>query len=224
MLEDLGMLNRDILSFLEDKKIAIVGNSTITEEDQDRIEESDFVIRFNNFATRQGLDRTRNPMRCEMLFTTLDLHSAGCQPCLVAIGVPFPFKQDRVRRLIQKWYPDSSVVMVNPYLNAEMCKELLINSEGYKHPFPSIGFTGLWHLAKLFKEKKPNIYVCGFTWYYDSETNLFQGVHLKEPGRSHWNHNYHKELKWCMTHQHIFKYGPLQQKLFRIAQDQMSSK
>lgn len=177
-------------------KIAVIGNAGISYNDQGRIQESDVVIRFNNYATRQHIEKTSDPFRCDVLFSTFDLHSVGSKPKDVVIGIPFPFKAQEIASKPDRWYPKSRHWMVNPYESMKMCEELECNSLGYQHPFPSIGFTALWHMRNWAHD----FYICGFNWYFDWSTKKMQGHDLKNKKYpKHWNHNYPKESEWMAT-------------------------
>lgn len=192
-VNSLKLLSQDI--FKGKKLICIVGNGGVSAEDQKIIDKSDCVIRFNNYATRENINKTTNPFKCDVLFTTFDLHSNGCEPEHVVAGIPYPFNAERIIERFDVWYPHSTPWMVNPYWNLLMCKELSINSDGWKHPFPSIGFTCLWHLNRMALGNA--FYICGFNWYFDWSTKLCQGHHFgKEKYPSNWNHCYPNEVKW----------------------------
>lgn len=175
-------------------KIAIVGNSGVSESDNDFINDADVVIRFNNYATRQSIVQTKDKFKCDILFSTFDLHSVGSKPKDVVIGIPFPFKAKEIITKPDRWYPASNHWMINPYKNMEMCAELRIDSLGCEHPLPSVGFTALWHMRNW----KCDFYVCGFEWYFDGRSK-FQNWDLKNKEYpNHWNHNYPKEIEWVI--------------------------
>jgi hypothetical protein len=114
--------------------------------------------------------------------------------------VPYPFKIENIIEKFDLWYPNSRPWMVNPYWNYLMCRELNINSEGWKHPFPSIGFTALWHMHRMGINLHSEIYICGFNWYYDAAKNLMQGIRLnKQPRPTHFNHDYWLESTWTVN-------------------------
>ncbi len=164
----------------------------MTPEDEREILKATHVVRFNNYATRAGIVKTQDPLRCDILFTTYDLHSQKATPSHVVIGIPFPFKAKSIIYKMDKWYPDSNHWMVNPYMNMVMCEEFGIESEGYAHPIPSIGCTALWHLSKL----KCDIYVGGFNWYHLKD-DIFQGRSLTDKAkRNYLNHDYHQEIRY----------------------------
>jgi len=176
------------------KKIAIVGNSGVLDEDNDHINDADVVVRFNNYATRANINHTKDRMKCDILFSTFDLHSTGAKPKDVVIGIPYPFKAKEINTKPNRWYPQANPWMVNPYRNMEMCAELKVDSLGHQHPIPSIGFTALYHM----KEWPVDFYICGFEWYFDG-LNKFQGWDLKNKAYpKNWNHNYPKELDWIL--------------------------
>lgn len=193
-MKKLKLLDASILNNYHNcKKIAVVGNSGLSEHEQDIISSCDRVIRFNNYATRDGIELSRDKYRCDILFSTLDLHSAGASPKDVVIGIPFPFKAKRVSEMMGRWYAASRQWMVNPYINMQMCEEMEIDSLGASHPLPSIGFTCLYHIHDMPVE----IHVCGFRWYYNDKTGKMQDHDLsskKYP--TNWNHNYPKEAIW----------------------------
>lgn len=181
-------------------RIAIIGNAGVDAYDNKWVHESDCVIRFNNFATRQDITHLQRRKRCDILFTHLDLHSQGVEPTDVVIGIPFPFKPDNIIKNLDKWYPDSNIHMVNPYWNYMMCQELGIESEGWKHPLPSLGTTCLWHLKRMGININFDIYVCGFNWYFDHSTNKMQNYPLNhQPRPKHFNHDYWIESSWIVN-------------------------
>jgi hypothetical protein len=209
--------------------IAIVGNTKLSDEDRDSIDRSNCIVRFNNYATREELigHGTTDRFSASVLFTTFDLHSINSSPGVVVAGIPWPFKQENVADKFKKWYPFAKARMVNPWWQSEMCNQLNIKSEGYKHPFPSIGFTCLWHLFRELQDIssvfRPKIYVCGFEWYY--KDGLFQGYSMKKTDQpSHVNHYYPNELRWCLNKevQEAYRFGPKQQEIFEIAKSQLN--
>jgi len=175
--------------------LAIVGNGGVSLEDEENIMTADCVIRFNNYASRENITKTKDRLKCDILFSTFDLHSQGSNPRDVVVGIPYPFKAKDVQRKQELWYPKAQKWMVNPYENMDLCDELGLNSVGYHHPLPSLGLTALYHLNKM----NCNMFVCGFAWYYDEQRGLFQKHHLKNKNYpSVWNHNYCKELIWIL--------------------------
>lgn len=179
----------------ESINVAVVGNSGVSPEDNDFIDGADCVVRFNNYATRDKITHTDDRKKCDILFSTFDLHSAGTAPKDVVIGIPFPFKAKEIALKPARWYPKSRHWMVNPYDNMQMCMELNIDSMGYHHPIPSIGFTALWHMRNW----KVDFYIAGFSWYYDPTTHKFQNWDLKNKEYPKtWNHNYPREIEWII--------------------------
>jgi hypothetical protein len=186
-------------------KIAVVGNGGLSDEDQETIANADCVIRFNNYATREGIDYSSDRFKCDMLWTTGDLHSQGSDPRAVCLGIPFPFKCQSMPARIKKWYPKSTALMVNPYWNLQMNMELKTGTEGFTHPFPSIGFTCLWHLKTIF-DKVPTfqaqIFIAGFNWYSQQEGKTIQGVipsrDYDPKKKGHFNHHYVLEAIWMI--------------------------
>lgn len=201
-MRKLKILDREILASYnvgKSEMVAVVGNSGIKPEDQEIIDSCQCVIRFNNYATREGIEKTADPNQCDILFSTFDLHSNGSNPKDIVIGIPYPFKARQINLKPDRWYPRSNCWMVNPYLNMEMCAELQINSLGHSHPIPSIGFTALWHM----REWPTQFYICGFNWYYQG-MGKFQNWDLKNSDYPiNWNHNYPKEIKWIL--QNLFR-------------------
>lgn len=199
LIDNLAILRSDLLL---KRKVCIVGNGGVTIEDEKKIEEADIVIRFNNYATRKGITQARN-QRCHMLWTTFDLHSLNIAPRYVVAGIPFPFHAEHIISRCHRWYPDADMMMVNPYWNFMMCKELEIKQDddhlGWRHPFPSLGFTCLWHLNRMGVFESSKVYICGFNWYFDWSTKLCQGRELtKKDDPAHYNHNYAKEIEWIV--------------------------
>ncbi len=196
-MNNLKMLSELILNPYDNlgkKTIAIVGNGGISESENAIIDNADCVVRFNNYATRQGIPKTKDPFRCDILFSTFDLHSEGSNPCDVVIGIPYPFKAQEIFDKPKKWYPKSTHWMVNPYLNMKCCEDLGSNSMGHQHPLPSLGTTALWHMHKW----DANFYITGFNWYYDG-LGRFQDWDLRNKNYpKNWNHNYPKEVEWAL--------------------------
>lgn len=190
---NLKLLHPEILC--HQTKVAIIGNAGTTPQDEKEISKADIVVRFNNYATRGGITHPADRLRCDILFTTTDLHSSGANPKEVVIGIPSPFKQEQVIRNLDMWYPRARYWMVNPYLNYELCKELELNSNGAQHPLPSVGFTALWHM----QDWNACFYIGGFNWYVDLIKDTVQNkpIDLKILP-SNFNHFYIKELNWII--------------------------
>lgn len=192
---DKSILRPYVIGAKKAPTIAIVGNSGVFKEDQDRIRNADCVIRFNNYATRENIKPTNDRFKCDILFSTLDLHSNQSKPRDVVIGIPYPFKAAEIPKKLNDWYYSSRHWTVNPYLNMKMCEELKIDSLGHAHPIPSIGFTALWHMEDWHLD----IFVAGFSWYFNEEKKTFQGWDLKNKNYpTNWNHNYPKEVEWII--------------------------
>lgn len=192
-LFNLKILNESLFE-KDNPLLVVIGNGGVTDQDNVMIKRADYVVRFNNYATRANIVHTEDPYRCDILFTTYDLHSHSSNPKHVVIGIPFPFKADTIVQKMDKWYPNSKHWIVNPYANMVMCRELEIKSMGYSHPIPSIGCTALWHLSKF----KCRIYVGGFNWYHNKDAT-FQNRHLSNKARpTTVNHDYHIELSYML--------------------------
>lgn len=172
----------------------MIGNAGVSDYDDKYIKDNRMVldvVRFNNFATREKIRHTEYSYECDILFSTLDLRSAQDTPRDIVIGIPFPFKAERNKLIIERDYSNSNAWMVDPYSNMDMNKELETKSLGFEHPFPSVGFTALWHMRNW----NLPMYVCGFNWY--NEGNKFQGWDIsKRNYPSNWNHNYCREILW----------------------------
>lgn len=219
-MKNLEILHQRILGGY--KTVAVVGNAGVNQSDDQRIRDCSRVVRFNNYATRAGISYTEDPYRCDILFSTFDLHSKGSNPKDVVIGIPFPFKAAEIYNKPAVWYPKSSIWTVNPYENMRMCHEMDIKSDGFSHPIPSIGFTALWHMMDWVGVE---FYICGFEWYFNEATGLFQNFRLdKNPKPSTWNHDYHKEIKFILEHirpKNNINFSDRCNKLLDIAADQL---
>lgn len=196
-MDNLNILSERIIArYGKRPRIVVIGNAGADEFTERQIKNADCVVRFNNYATRSGITHTADKFRCEILFSTFDLHSQGAEPKDVVIGIPFPFKATEIADKPARWYPKARPWMVNPYTNMQMCQELHIESLGYAHPCPSIGFTALWHMRNWNAE----FYISGFEWYWSNETKLFQNWNLKNRNYPKtWNHNYPKEIEWIVN-------------------------
>lgn len=181
--------------------IAVVGNGGISPEDNEIINSADCVVRFNNYATRKGIEYTADRFRCDLLVSTFDLHSEHASPTDVLIAIPFPFKAESIIRKIDKWYPRSVPYMVNPYLNMLCCTDLGFEGTGHSHPIPSVGMTLLWHLFQLMKRTpgfNPDVFVAGFNWYSNKDNLTIQDRDIKLPRAGHFNHHYREEMQWIL--------------------------
>lgn len=192
-IEKLRILNKEILPVnIRNPYIVVIGNGGATPQDNEEIKKANLVVRFNNYGSREGIVHTEDRLRCDVLFTTYDLHTAQSKPRHVVIGIPFPFKAESIVSKMDKWYPNSMHWTVNPYLNLLMCRELDIKSDGHHHPLPSIGLTAVWHLLKFTKR----LYIGGFNWYHNKD-EVFQNRPLTNTRRpTHVNHDYHIEARW----------------------------
>lgn len=204
--------------------LAIVGNGGVSLEDEEKINSSDCVIRFNNYATREKISKTKDPFKCDILFSTFDLHSQGSNPRDVVVGIPYPFKAKEIQSKPERWYPNSQPWMVNPYDNMNLCNDLGIDSLGHAHPLPSLGLTALYHLNKM----KCKMFIAGFAWYYDEQTGLFQGRHLSNKEHpSNFNHFYSKEIQWILNNLHgknNVSFSKSCSRLLTIARKQLNEK
>lgn len=195
-MKNLKLLSPEILNYYKFSSvpnIAIIGNGGATPQDDEELDQADVVVRFNNFASRQGIKNTKDPNRCDILFTHFDLHSHTCNPSDVVIAIPYPFKIKQVIERSKKWYPNARLWMVNPYLNYQLCRELDLNSEGFKHPLPSLGMTGLYHML----EWPARFYIGGFNWYFNDGKIQNQPITMKS-FPSNFNHFYVKEIHWAI--------------------------
>jgi hypothetical protein len=198
-MKHLKIFNESILNNYKQNRsvprVAIVGNGGTSKTDADFISDADAVIRFNNFGTRKEISHEISRSKCDILFSTFDLHSHTAAPKDVVIGIPFPFHAKDIALKMPKWYPSAREWMVNPYTNMEMCAEMGCGTLGHEHPFPSIGFTALWHMQYW----KAEFYVTGFEWYFDDVTHKFQNWDIRNTQYpKNWNHNYPKEVKWII--------------------------
>ncbi len=197
-MNNLEILSERILDRYSKEKrrlVVVIGNSGVSKADQSVIDVADVVVRFNNYATRDGVQKTEDPFRCDILFSTFDLHSAGSRPRDVVIGIPYPFKAKEIYNKPFRWYNKANHWMVNPYLNMQCCMDLGLDSLGYAHPLPSIGFTALWHIRNWTAQ----FYICGFNWY-QTGPGRFQNHDIRNTNYpTIWNHNYNLEVKWILA-------------------------
>ena len=125
-------------------------------------------------------------------------------PGVVVAAIPSPFKQDRVIAQFDAWYPYARPVMVNPYLNRMICKDIGLDSPGHRHPLPTVGFTLLWNLYHIKRRMRwaVPVFVTGFTWHYDAAADTIQGVDIETDAKlpHTWNHFYPLEALWVAKH------------------------
>jgi hypothetical protein len=205
-------------ALFEGKRVAVVGNGGISDEDDRLIAACDLVVRFNNYATREKIRHTADRFRCDVLFTTFDLHSPGAQPPHVVIGIPFPFHAREIIARAQQWYPNAGLYTVNPYTNLQMCDEVGCGTNGTVHPFPSVGFTALWHLHRMGIK---NLHLFGFNWYSDLQKLRVNGHDLRSRDYpKNWNHNYPKELEWILRNLNV-KSSPAVMRVLEMGRKQL---
>ena len=103
--------------------------------------------------------------------------------------------------------------MFNPYMMRVICRDVLRlrNSDGSKHPIPTVGFQMLYWL-RAFAPANCKIFVTGFTWHVDEYAGTANGQDImgdEFPG--HYNHSYLREVKWCaanLVEHPAFTFGP----------------
>ena len=196
-------MNIDVLTadwfrnvFPSASSMAIVGNGPVDVSDTKIIDGSDVVVRFNDFDRRPGLCQEHRTPRCDLLVTHFDCIPSPAQlPKGILHAIPPPFQLERNRKICASRYPHQRHAMVNPFEQQRLCRELGLDSDGYKHPLPTVGFTWLWHFHQL--SIPMSIFLCGFTWHYDAASftyDKFKALADKLPPRL--NHYYLKEAVW----------------------------
>lgn len=187
-------------TFDHQKTIAVVGNGPLSPGDRERIESADVVIRFNDWNRRRDFDEARAGTRCDFLFTQFDANPSGPAPETVCVAIPAPFHIDRIIEKSEEWYRESSLLAFNPYVMRIMCRDVLrLDSEGCKHPIPTVGFQMLYwlHLWSRDYNMGAEIFVTGFTWHVDIETATAAKIHLlTDTVPRGYNHTYLREVKW----------------------------
>lgn len=191
---------------LRGKRIAVVGNGPIHAGDQQRIEESDLVVRFNDWNRRSKFRTALYGQRCDFLFTQFDSDHNPAElkapPRDVCIAIPSPFHQDAVMDKLDGWYADSRLWMFNPYTMRHLCRDVLRlrNSDGTTHPIPTVGFQFLWQLDRWLDESYGStVFVTGFTWHVDQEMATAGRVPIiSDVFPNTYNHSYLREVKWTV--------------------------
>lgn len=199
-LTELQMFRREHLG---EGPIVVAGNGPMTENCAMKIAEAQTVIRFNNWNKREGWNEERHGKRCDLLYTHADLREGGRDqgfdpPSRVVLAIPAPFKVDRIAKLVETWWPESTLAMANPYLVRQACLALELDSEGWKHPMPTVGFSFLYHLWRFSESRPVEVFVTGFDWHHNPKTHTYDRV---EAGSNRmpscYNHSYLREATWC---------------------------
>ncbi len=206
-ISDLNILNLETIPKMlgTAKSIAIIGSGLVEGDSLKSIKSADKVIRFNDFNRRSNFNAEMTTHRCDILFTHFDIWPITKENFAdsirdVVISIPFPFNYERIINRVEDTCLNKRIYTVNPYLQGQLCKTLGYNSDGYKHPSPTVGMTCLYHLLEIFNRIKnaPNLYITGFDWHVDFQSNKIDGRPInieKMPG--HWNHYYALEGDWA---------------------------
>ncbi len=187
-------------TFSHQKSIAVVGNGPLSPGDRERIDAADVVIRFNDWNRRKTFDETQAGTRCDFLFTQFDANPSGPAPETLCIAIPAPFHIDRIIEKSDEWYQGSRLLAFNPYVMRIICRDVLrLDSDGHRHPIPTVGFQMLYwlHLWSRDYNLGSEIFVTGFTWHVDIETQTAAKVPLlSDTLPRNYNHSYLREVKW----------------------------
>jgi hypothetical protein len=194
-IDRLGMWNRDavlpLLAEAQRPSIAIVGNGPLPESVVEEVEAATVVVRFNNWATRRGLDQQRNHAgdHCDILVSNFDIHNERLrQPRQVVLGIPWPHHQADASRLLDTFYDCSSAFMVNPWWMDDCHRAI-------ECPHPTVGLTALYCLSRMALPAAFKVF--GFTWHFDPAHRTMQGVPLTVPSLpGSWRHHYPREARW----------------------------
>ncbi|QDV52173.1 class I SAM-dependent methyltransferase [Gimesia fumaroli] len=223
-IEELQLFNLETIQKIgSHENIAIVGNGPVSKTCLARINESDIVVRFNDWNRRKNYSSELSGTRCDLLFTHYDINPILGQksfpiPKCVTIAIPSPFHCDRIIEFTEKWYSTCRISMVNPYINRLICEVLGLNSEGWKHPLPTVGFTFLFNLWIQLRDTDSikHCYVTGFDWRVDISTKTVERVDVSGSELpEHYNHSYLRESKWVCRNLFTdsrFEFSPLAEK------------
>lgn len=197
--------------------LAVVGNGPVPPEDWAHIHRAGFVIRFNDWNRRKNF--VDDGGACNMLFTQLDANHDPAKlakpPEVVGIAIPAPFKIDRIIEMTDLWHRDSAITMFNPYLMRLICRDVLrLESEGHRHPIPTVGFQMLY-LLSLFPMAVgvDDVFVTGFSWHLDKEAGTLGRVKIADDHfPAGFNHSYLREGKWVaanLLENPVFRFGAI---------------
>jgi hypothetical protein len=207
---DLHIFNRELLAdrFGEVSEVAVVGNGPVSPEDRMHVDSAGVVIRFNNWGSRRELREANSIVggRCDVMFGNFDVHTTNQgkggvgMPSMAVLAIPTPHRLADADRMMARWYGGSTFAMVNPFWCRDLCKVLGLESDGWKHPLPTVGLTALYHLYRMQMEDDVDFFVCGFSWHVDPENGTVQDVKPPHEKVGIWNHYYLREARWVQDH------------------------
>ena len=201
MIENLNMFNAKTFEriFPGKRKICVIGNGPIDKTDYKIIEDSDIVVRFNDWNRRRTFNKDTGN-RCDVCFTMYDsapiIKDPYTKPPCVIIAIPHPFHSERIIKVTNDMWTDVDVSMVNPYINEECCAAIGLNSPGNRHPISTVGFTFLYHTSRFLSDDY-SVHVCGFSCRFDGDQKKFdQTFATNRKHKRHQNHCYVNEFWW----------------------------
>lgn len=187
-------------------RIGIIGQeaAAITKADLKILKTCDVWMKFNNWATRKGLEiLQKTGPRCDLWGGTLDCISREGNPRLAVQLLPTPHRINDGDRLLSRFFPCAVYGMTDPYWSRDFCRMVSSGDkhEGWKHPgLPTVGTMALMCLVTMVDigELPAFIFVTGMTWYLEADGNLKGWNYLTSKRQPlQWNHPHGKEAVWA---------------------------
>lgn len=173
------------------KTVILVGNAPLRSELSQKIDNADYVVRFNDAAHPVKLGGTKTdllmvaatskPMQKRLQephFVQSAIFKAAKEillpyhPSIIAKYHPQPNILSRLKGRREDWthqtidiigaYKDIRIMSPQFYLQA--CAAINIAEKDMKKLFPSTGFLGIWHMLQTHNTEEWDILICGFTW------------------------------------------------------------
>lgn len=173
------------------KTVVLVGNAPLRSDFSQKIDEADYVVRFNEPKQSIGMSGTKTdllmvattskPMQKrlqESEFVQSPIFQAAQEimlpyhPSIVEKYHPKPNIFSRLKGRRADWTHQTvdviglykNIRIMSPQFYIQACEDLDIPEQNMKKQFPSTGFLGIWHMLQTHNTDKWNIRICGFTW------------------------------------------------------------
>ncbi|MGU3576183.1 hypothetical protein ACLBWZ_11650 [Brucellaceae bacterium C25G] len=173
------------------KTLVLVGNAPLTADLSDKIDNADYVVRFNDANHPRQLGGTKTDLLM-VAATSKHMQKRLQEPDFIELPV-FKAAQEIMLPLhpsiIEKYHPKPNILsrlkgrradwthqtvdiiglykdirIMSPQFYMQACAELGIAEKDMKKLFPSTGFLGIWHILQTRNVNEWDVRICGFTW------------------------------------------------------------